>query len=220
VKHERVTGFPLDSMVHFGEMLMDLEKREPGVEKVGLKSDVTEAYQILPMHPCWQVKQVTRVDDDYFVDRCNVFGGCGSGGLFISFNGLITWIAKEIKRIRYLNTYVDDSTSCGRRDNCITYQPYGKDFPREQVILMVLWDELGIPHRPHKQIFGSPLPVIGITVDANSLSLTLSDESRETLIAELRWWCKRGRKERIRRWYQMGGWMNWAFNVYHAFDQP
>ena len=90
VKHEKVTGFPLDNMVHFGEMLMDLEKREPGVEKVVWKSDIAEAYRILPMHRRWQVKQVTRVDDDYHVDRCNVFGGCGAGGLFISFNALVS----------------------------------------------------------------------------------------------------------------------------------
>jgi hypothetical protein len=214
IDHDKVTGFPLDNMAYFGEMLMDLERREPGCEKIVWKSDVAEAYQILPMHPLWQVKQVTRVDDEYYVDRCNVFGGCGAGGLFISFNGLVTWIAKEIKRIRYLSSYVDDSSGCGRQDDRLIYEPYGKDFPREQVILLNLWDELGIPHKPHKQVNGSPLPVIGITVDANQLSLALSDDARDALIAELRGWCKRGRKERIRRWYQMGGWMNWIFNVY------
>ena len=214
IKHEKVTGFPLDNMVLFGEMLMDLERREPGKEKIVWKSDVSEAYRILPMHPRWQIKQVTRIDDQYFVDRCNVFGGCGAPGIFISFNALVTWIAKEIKGIRYLSNYVDDDSGCGCRDDQLIYEPYGKDYPREQVILMNLWDELGIPHKPHKQINGSPLPVIGITVDANLLSLTLSDEARETLISELRSWCKRGRKERIRKWYQLGGWMNWAFNVY------
>ena len=214
IKHEKVVGFPLDNMVHFGEMLMDLERKEPGVEKVVWKSDVAEAYRILPMHPRWQAKQVNQIDDEYHVDRCNAFGGCGAGGLFISFNSLVAWIAKEIKRIRYLSGYVDDSSGCGRKDDCLTYPPYGRDYPREQVILMNLWDELGIPHKPHKQVYGSPLPIIGITVDANNLSLTLSVEAKDTLIAEPRWWCKPGRKEKLRRWYQMGGWMNWAFNVY------
>lgn len=214
IMHEKVTGFPLDNMIHFGGMLMDLEKREPGVEKVVWKSDVAEAYRILPMHPRWQIKQVTRVDDEYHIDRCNVFGGCGAGGIFISFNGLVMWIAKEIKGIRYLSNYVDDSSGCSRRDDRLVYEPYGEDYPREQAILMKLWDELGIPHKPHKQVNGSPLPVIGITVDANQLSLTLSDEAKDSLITELRWWCKPGRKERVRKWYQLGGWMNWAFNVY------
>jgi hypothetical protein len=45
-------------MVHFGEMLMDLERREPEEERIVWKSDISEAYQILPMHPLWQIKQV------------------------------------------------------------------------------------------------------------------------------------------------------------------
>jgi hypothetical protein len=195
IKHEKVTSFPLDNMVHFGEMLMDLCRREPGCEKVIWKSDVAEAYRILPMHPLWQVKQVTRVDDEYYVDRCNVFGGCGAGGIFIAFISLVTWIAKVIKGICYLSSYVDNSSGCGQQDNHMIYEPYGKDFPREQVILLNLWDELGIPHNLRKQVNGSPLPVIGITVDANQLTLTLSAEARETLITELRWWCEQGRKE-------------------------
>ena len=214
IKHDKVVGFPLDNMVHFGEMLMDLDRREPGVEKVVWKSDIAEAYRILPMHPRWQVKQINRIDDEYHVDRCNAFGGSGAGGLFISWNSLVAWIAKEIKRIRYLSGYVDDSSGCGRKDDYLTYHPYGKDYPREQVILMNLWDELGIPHKPHKQVCGTTLPIIGITVNANNLSLALSTEAKENLIAELRWWCQPGRKEKLRKWYQMGGWLNWAFNVY------
>jgi hypothetical protein len=94
IEHNKVTGFPLDNLVNFGEMLMDLERKEPGEQKVAWKSDIAEAYWILPMHPHWQVKQVTRIDDEYHIDRCNVFGGCGSGGLFISVNSLVAWIAK------------------------------------------------------------------------------------------------------------------------------
>jgi hypothetical protein len=214
IKHEKVTGYPLDNMVHFGEMLMDLERREPGEERVIWKSDIAEAYRILPMHPCWQIKQVNRIDDEYHVDRCDAFGGSGAGAIFISFNSLVAWIAEEIKKIHYLSDYVDDSSGCGLRKDYLLYGPYGEKFPREQVVLMSLWDELGIPHKRHKQLHGTTLPIIGITVDAKALTLTLSTEARETLIAELLWWCKPARKERLRRWYQMGGWLNWALNVY------
>jgi hypothetical protein len=214
IQHNKVTGYPLDNLVHFGEMVMDLEKREPEKAKVAWKSDVSGAYRILPMHPRWQIKQITRVDDEYHVDRCNVFGGCGAGALFIAFNSLVAWIAKEIKQIRYLGNYVDDSSGCGTTDDYLTYEPYRNAYPREQVILLTLWDELGIPHKTHKQIHGSPLPVIGITVDVNELSFALADDAKERLVAEFLWWCKPGRKEKLRRWYQMGGWVNWALNVY------
>ena len=214
IQHDKVTGFPLDNMVHFGEMLMDLARREPGEERVVWKSDVAEAYRILPMHPRWQIKQITRIDDEYHADRCNAFGSSGAPGIFISFNSLVAWIATEVKQIRYLSDYVDDSSGCDLRKDYVLYEPYGKEFPKDQVILMTLWDELGIPHKPHKQLHGQSLPIIGITVDASALTLSLSPEARETLIMELQWWCKSGRKERLRRWYQMGGWMNWALNVY------
>jgi hypothetical protein len=42
IPHHKVTGFPLDNLVHFGEMLLDLERWEPGKRKVAWKSDVAE----------------------------------------------------------------------------------------------------------------------------------------------------------------------------------
>jgi hypothetical protein len=188
IKHEKVTGYPLDSMVHFGEMLMDLERREPKEERVVWKSDIAEAYRILPMHPLWQIKQANRIDDKYYIDRCNAFGGCGAGAIFISVNSLVAWIATEVKGIRYLSDYVDDSSGCGLRKDYLLYEPYGEEFPREQVVLMSLWDELGIPHKQRKQLHGTSLPIIGITVDAKALTLTLATEARDTLVAELLWW--------------------------------
>jgi hypothetical protein len=154
------------------------------------------------------------VDNEYHVDRCNIFGGCGAGALFISVDSLVAWIVKEIKKIRYLMNYVDDLSGCGKENDYLTYEPYGISMPRDQVTLLLLWDELGIPHKPHKQVNGSPLTIIGISVDPNKLSLTLPDEAKGLLTKELQWWCKPGRKEKLCRWYQMGGWMNWALNVY------
>lgn len=122
IDHDKVTGFPLDNMKHFGEMLMDLEKSDPGGEKILWKSDVAEAYRILPMHPCWQVKQVNQINNRLYVDRCNAFGGSGTGGIFISFNSLVAWIAREIKKIRYLCNYIDDSSGCGKKGDTLTYE--------------------------------------------------------------------------------------------------
>ena len=51
IDHESIMGYPLDNMIHFGEMLLDLERRELGKEWVEWKLDIAEAYQILPMHP-------------------------------------------------------------------------------------------------------------------------------------------------------------------------
>ena len=57
--------------------------------------------------------------------------------------------------------------------------------PTNQVTLLNLWDRLGIPHKEKKQLFGSKLTIIGIEVDADELTLTLPDENRSELIAQL-----------------------------------
>ena len=78
------------------------------------------------MHPRWQIKQVNTVDSEHYVDRCNAFGGCTSGALFIVFNSLVAWIAKRIKGVQYLGNYVDDSSGCGWDDDLTFFNPIRK----------------------------------------------------------------------------------------------
>ena len=108
---------------------MDLEKRESGKERVAWKSNIMEVYWVLPMHPRWQIKQVNMINGEYYVDRCNAFGGCASGAIFIAFNSLVAWIVMNVKGIQYLGTYVDDSSGCGLKGDCAVYGPYGKTYP-------------------------------------------------------------------------------------------
>jgi hypothetical protein len=91
--------------------------------------------------------------------------------------------------------------------------------PENQVKLLSLWDDLSIPHEPHKQVFGMILTVIGIEVNANSLTLTLPKESLDNLLEELRdftSWLKkkRGATWPLCCWQQLAGWLNWSFNVF------
>ena len=214
IKHTCVTGYPLDNLTQYGEMLLNLAHCHPDEKRVSWKSDIAEAYRLMPMHPYWQVKQANWINGEFFIDRCNAFGGCGSGAIFIAFNSLVAWIAKNEKGVSRLSTYVDDSSGCGLANDTLFYHPYQKFFPREQVILMQLWDELGVPHREKKQVWGSPLTIIGIDVDPNEMVLTLPEASRERLMKELRFWCRKGAREKTKKWFQMGGWFNWALNVY------
>ena len=66
------------------------------------------------------------------------------------------------------------------------YEPYGRSFPAGQTALLELWDDLGIPHKEKKQIFGSTLTIIGISVDADRLLLTLPSENKKELVDHLR----------------------------------
>ena len=188
IDHSKVTGFPLDNVCHHGEMLYDVRRSIGNVSLTLWKSDIADAYRLLPMSPYWQIKQIITIDGQRYVDHNLAFGSSGSPGIFISFNSLVAWIAKHVKGIDYLFDYVDDSLGCNLLGDTQYYEPYQKYLLTNQTRLLLLWDELGIPHKPHKQIFGNPLTIIGIDVDANRMTLTLPQESRLRLIDELHFW--------------------------------
>jgi len=75
-----------------------------------------------------------------------------------------------------LTTYINDSSGFDFEDDLLPYKPYAISFPCHQTMLLQLWDELSIPHKPKKQIFGPVIPIIGINVNPNAMTLTLSAE--------------------------------------------
>jgi hypothetical protein len=213
VDHECVTGYPLDNLSHFGELLLRKRRENPGVSFVAWKSDVSEAYRICPMHQLWQLKQIVKVRDEYVVDRVNMFGGSSSGPIFISVNTLVAWIADRERDIEDL-VYVDDSFGVEEEGYVVLYVPYGVELPLQQTCLLELWDELGVPHKQKKQVHGSQLTILGIEIDVNNLTFTLPQESKDRLSKELADWCQRGVRRKVKEWQQLAGWINWVLNVY------
>ena len=220
VDHDLVTGYPLDNMTHMGEMLLENRRSTWGNDELLVwKSDIAEAYRLMPLHPLWQLKQINTVDGLRYVDRNITFGNSGSPAIFISFNSLVAWIAKRVRGIHRLATYIDDSSGFDRSNDLLLYSPYGTSFPRHQTLLLQLWDDLRIPHKRSKQIFGPVIPVIGIDVDPNAMTLSLSPSRRSDLCDALQSWAIKstnGAKQHyhLKHWQQLGGWINWAFNVY------
>ena len=220
IQHSDISGYPLDNLKHLGEILLDLHhKTKSTTPLIVFKSDVSEAYRLLPVHKKWQIKQVNTFDGLRYVDRCNAFGGRASGSLWISFNSLVTWIARYVKGIDDLLVYVDDSFKIVPASTMSYYEPFNKSIPKDQIALLNLWEEIGIPFKERKQISGTPLTVIGIEVDPNKLSFTLSEKARTDLLAHVEDFCalshnSRGAKFTLRQWQRLAGWLNWSFNVF------
>ena len=216
----QVTGYPLDSMTHMGEMLTAHHRSTTdGRKSLVWKSDIAEAYRLMPLHPHWQLKQINTVDTMRYVDWNVPFGNSSSAAIFISFNSLVAWIANNEHGIRNLATYMDDSSGFDYDDDLLPYPPYQTSFPRHQTLLLELWDELSIPHKPKKQVFSPVIPIIGIDVDPNMLTLSLSPKRRADLCDALYAWAVKpvnGAKAnyQLKHWQQMGGWVNWALNMY------
>ena len=108
VDHQLITGYPLDSLANFGELLLKRHQQKVGGRFVAWKSDISEAYHICPMHKLWQLKWGVRLLGKLYVDCANVFGGSASPAIFIAVNALIAWATKHERSIDDL-IYVDDS---------------------------------------------------------------------------------------------------------------
>jgi hypothetical protein len=94
------------------------------------------------------------------------------------------------------------------------YAPYNKFLPAKQVKLLELWDELGIPHEERKQVYGSPLTIIGFEVDPNRMTITMLQQARDDLIQAIREFAIPGLHHPLRVYERLAGWINWSFNAY------
>lgn len=132
---------------------------------------------------------------------------------------LVLWIARQELKLYDLCSYVDDIFSCDVSDNTEVYEPYNIILPSKQAKLLRLWDELGIPHKREKQIWGTRLTIIGFEVDAINLTITLPKKKKMELLEELNRFIirkehKRGKQFTLQEFLRLAGWLNWSFNVF------
>ena len=57
--------------------------------------------------------------------------------------------------------------------NVTWYQPYWMFIPTDQVKILELWDEINLPHKEKKQVYGSIFTIVGIEVNANALTMSM-----------------------------------------------
>ena len=157
----------LDTLHVLGNTLLGVKKRFGDVPIVLFKTDVSQAYRRLLVHPLWQLRQIVSIQGSYHVDNNNNFGNRGAGKLWVTFFSLVLWIAVFIKHIHDLFAYVDDPFLWEFADRVTFYVPYQKLLPTKQAQLLTLFDDVGVPHEEQKQVFGSPLQIIGFEVDPN-----------------------------------------------------
>ena len=218
INRSDIAGVRLDSIHDLGASLLEYHRHHPDTKLVMFKSDVSQAYRRLPMHPLWQVKQINMVDGFRHVDRCNAFGNRAALRIFASFMACVMWIASHLRLIDDLKTYVDDVFSFELLGNTLWYPPYNKHLPYKQAKLLMLWDDIGLPHDERKQLSDNSLTVIGLEVDPNAMTVSMSLESRTELVEAIQSFLtypRSGKRRRtLREFQQLAGWVNWALNVY------
>jgi hypothetical protein len=204
----------VDNMSTFGAVLRRVRLEHPRERLVVFKSDVSQAYRLMPMHPLWQIRQIVTIDGKRHVDRCNQFGNRAGGKVWASFASLVLWIATHVKKIPDLLGYVDDNFSWEFESRMSYYEPYKKSMPAKQVRLLQLWDDLGIPHEERKQQWGTKLTIIGFEVDPNGMTITMPRDARQELIKMIDGFAMEGQERPLREFQLLFGWINWALNVF------
>ena len=215
IDRDVIAGTKMDGMCSLNASLLEFREKNPHTKLVIFKSNMSMAYRRMPMHPLWQLKQiVTHPDGNHHVNRCNNFGGKGSCKVWVSFMSLVTWIAIYVKLLTHLKVYMDDSYSFERADNMKFYAPYNKSYPAKQTNLLLLWDEIRLPHDEPKQLFGDTLEVIGLVVDPNSMSVLFPDEKHKELLAHIHTFAVVRKRWPLREFLRIAGWCNWVFNMF------
>lgn len=185
IPRENISGAPLDGLKQLGDALLKFQKLHGPVPVNLFKSDVHAAYRLMPVAFEWQIKQVNTVDNSRHIDCCTCFGDSGSAKTWIDFNACVLWIAVFIKLIPDLFAYSDNTFSFDFEVNMSWYAPYKKFLPAKQVQLLLLWDELGIPHEEKKQVFGRSIKIIGFDVNTENMTITMAPESKADLLKKI-----------------------------------
>ena len=93
-------------------------------------------------------------------------------------------------------------------------EPYHWYFPTNQTKLLLLWDELSIPHAEKKQIYGPVVPFVGLDIDPNLMTVSISDERRAELIEKVLAFAKPGKRHSLRDFQSLASHLNWSFAVF------
>src|SRR5258708_25186035 len=176
----------LNNLSNLGANIHAIMHKSLGLRpKLIWKSDVSQAYRRLPMHPCWQVHQVTLINSNYHIDCCAVFRNCASSHLWCLFFGLVCWIAIHECRVDGLLHYVDDAFNVSFSDKLSFYPPYGCSMPADQTRFLLLLDKIGVLHEDKKQLYGKSLEGIGLIIDVHDMLISMSHEAKQSLIKAL-----------------------------------
>ena len=114
------------------------------------------------------------------------FGSHAAPKIWCMFFGLVMWIAIHICSCADLMHYTDNAWSYEMDPILVYYAPHDSWFPRKQVTLLQLYDNLGLPHNKNKQVFGCSLDIIGLHVDPCHMTISMSDVSRADLVTAIR----------------------------------
>lgn len=199
----------LDSIASFIPHMLRRRRRK---EKfVVWKSDCDSAFRTLPVCFQQQVRQVVRIKNEFYTDRCVNFGSSASPRIWCSYFSLILWIACFEMGLEEFNSFMDDTWGLNLETDIVTFRD--RKIPLNQAKFPELFDFLNIPWNWEKQLWGKELEIIGHRIDCDSMTITLEKQKRLALASELESFANQ-RSHPLVQWARMTGWANWGLNIF------
>src|SRR5882724_4768227 len=145
-----------------------------------------------------------------------VFGSRSSPLIWCMFMGLIAWIGIYVYMIEDLLHYMDDAFSHDTDPVLKIYPPHDTHYLSKQCCLLTLWDDIGLPHKQCKQVFGQCIEIISFLINPIQMSFTMSPESKEALIIGIRLFIDKTSVHcrPLVEWQCLLGWINWGLNTF------
>ncbi len=87
------------------------------------------------------------IDGSFHINQCCVFSNHASGAIWCAFYALVLWAGVNVKGLLDLLHYVNNAFSFEPDDETLEfYALYDSWYPKKQVGLLKLFNEVGIPH--------------------------------------------------------------------------
>ncbi|KIK66984.1 hypothetical protein GYMLUDRAFT_145806, partial [Collybiopsis luxurians FD-317 M1] len=108
--------------------------------------------------------------------------------------------------------YMDNFFGWDLKQNLALF--HGVHCPKRQIQLLVLWDYISCPYDDAKQDSGVQLKIIGFWVDIAVGSISLTPDSIQVLVTEIKKFLDSPQRQAaLRTWQQLAGSLNWSLNV-------
>jgi len=83
--------------------------------------------------------------------------------------------------IKGLLHYVDDAFNISFSNDLSLYKPYRHLMPTDQSHFLQLLDHIGVLHEDNKQLYGKLLEIIGLVVNLEDMTISMSHEAKQNL---------------------------------------
>lgn len=110
-----------------------------------------------------------------------------------------------------MNNLMDDTFGVAQAHEIVKFKD--KTIPKDQALLLLLFDTLEFPWEWKKQLHGPDLEVIGFYLRPNELVFSLTPEKKEALVSHIHQFLTKPARN-LREWQQLLGWCSWALNVF------